>query len=620
MNEQYTWIDIITKLYKNLHTSDRVMHIAKESDKRRDRVCKYLERLERVQKKVVESKSKGGLAFLKEYYYDLYVIKSENIPDRFYENEIRLMKERGYGDIELTPERKHLLETQIIEDQRKSLEPWIDYFLFDEEAQGYEIWEKYWVFQGVQQLGKYDKGNHKFSKRDITTVYPFPPVDKEAVFETVKLMEEYIKNKTSDEEIKSALGQGNFKTLYEYSIKQIMLKDVEKLNTIDGRWIKYDQGSDYNILRDSLQGYYTGWCTAAGDNFAKSQLANGDFYVYYTMNENGEAKVPRIAIRMEGHNIIGEIRGIVKDQNMEQEMIPIIEEKLKEFPDRDKYYKKEHDMKYLTSIDNKVKKGMILSKEELRFLYEIDSKIEGFGCEKDPRIERIQRKRDKLEDYSIIFDCDKSQVSDNIDDIINGKGITVFVGNIIFRELTNANGLILPEIIGGSLYLDGLISIEGLVLPKTISGCLSLWCLTSTQGLILPKTMGGGLILGSLTSAEGLILPKTFGGNLYLDGLTSTKGLVLPKTIGGSLSLEKLTSTDGLVLPEVIGSNLYLGSLKSAKGLVLPQIVGGGVYLEGISNEEYTMLKEIYSETICFRNRRKEMEDMNGLFRKPPRL
>ena len=55
------------------------------------------------------------------------------------------------------------------------------------------MWEKYWVFQGIVGLGKYNKETHKFSKRDESTVYAFPNLDREAVFNTLKLMEEYIK-------------------------------------------------------------------------------------------------------------------------------------------------------------------------------------------------------------------------------------------------------------------------------------------------------------------------------------------------------------------------------------------------------------------------------------------
>ncbi|MCI9084028.1 MAG: hypothetical protein HFH46_00225 [Bacilli bacterium] len=611
MQERNQWIDIITKMYQDLHTSGRVMHVSKESDKKRDRIINYFDRLEEVHKKVIQAKSESALKMLKQFYYDLYIIKPENIPETYFENEQRIMRERGYGDIELTEERKNILIDQIIEDQKASLEPWIEYFLFDEESESYEMWERYWAFQGLQKLGKYDKEKQKFSKRDKTTVYPFPPVERQAIFTTIHLMEEYIKNKKAEEEIKSALGEGNFKTLYEYSIRQIMQKGEKKNpRTNEGKWIKYEQGSDYNILRNSLQGYYTGWCTAAGENFAKSQLQNGDFYVYYTLDENNEPKVPRIAIRMEGHNTIGEIRGIANDQNMEPEMMPILNEKLKEFPDRDKYYKKEYDMQRLTTIDNKVKKGFELDKEDLKFLYEIEDKIEGFGYGKDPRIEEIKSQRNLKKDFANIYNCKEEEIGTCIEDL-NNPNIKVYVGDLNLSYLTNAKGLVLPQIINGNLYLNRLTSAEGLVLPQIINGNLYLNSLTSAEGLVLPQIINGNLHLSGLTSAKGLdlpetlngyldlrrltsaeelILPQIINGNLYLSGLTSAEGLILPKTLNGGLSLDGLTSAEGLVLPETLNGGLSLDSLTSAKGLVLPKTINGYLSLDSLTSAEGLVL------------------------------
>ncbi len=51
---------------------------------------------------------------------------------------------------------------EVIDDQKKTLDKWIEYFLYDEESKSYEMWEKYWVFQGLQNLGKYDKETGKF--------------------------------------------------------------------------------------------------------------------------------------------------------------------------------------------------------------------------------------------------------------------------------------------------------------------------------------------------------------------------------------------------------------------------------------------------------------------------
>ena len=565
------WIDIISKMYKDLHNSERVLHVSKESDKKRERLLNYFNRLEKIHKRVSESKNKSDEKLLKGFYYDLYVIKPEDIPESYFQNQVKLARERGYGNIRLTNEDKKRMTDQVIEDQKHSLDKWIEYFLYDEESKSYEMWEKYWVFQGLQNLGKYDKATYKFSKRDKTTVYPFPPVEREFIFTTLHLMEDYIKDKKGDEEIKSALGSGNFKILYEYVIKQSMLKDKLQSNTTSGKWVKYEQGSDYNILRDSLQGYYTGWCTAAGENFAKSQLAGGDFYVYYSFDNNGEAKIPRIAIRMDGKNKIGEIRGIADRQNMEPEMMPILEEKLKEFPDRDKYLKKEHDMKLLTLIDKKVNNNIELTLDELKFLYEIDSKIEGFGYEKDPRINEIKNKRNIKKDCALIFDVKEEEVALSQEEWEeNQNKFKIFVSDLYLYGLTSADGLVLPQSVVGNLFLDNLTSAEGLVLPQNIGGNLDLRSLDSAVGLVLPQNIGGDLYLYSLASAEGLVLPQSIGGDLYLNGLTSAKGLILPQSVGGNLFLDNLTSADGLVLPQNVGGNLDLWYLTSAEGLILP--------------------------------------------------
>ena len=602
MNEKSMWLDIITKLYRDLHMSDRVMHRSKESDKKRDRIrskesdkkrdriLNYFDRLEEIHQKISKSKREGDLKLLKKFYYNLYVIKPEDIPNSYFEHEKQIMRERGYGNIEITPERRQTLINQIIEDQKDSLDKWIEYFLFDEESKSYEIWKKYWLFQGLQQLGKFNKETGKFSKRDKHTVYPFPPVEREAVFNTLKLMEEYIKDKKGDSEIRSALGSGNFKTLYEYSIKMIMNKGEKQSNTTLGKWVKYEQGSDYHKLRDSLQGYYTGWCTAAGENFAKGQLENGDFYVYYTLDENGEAKVPRIAIRMNGHDEIGEIRGIANDQNMESEMMPILDKKLEEFPDRDKYKKKEYDMQLLTTIDNKVQKGYDLTIEELRFLYEVDSQIEGFGYETDPRIDKIKWKRNQADDLRKVL-----------------KDVKKFAGDLDLSSLTSIEDLTLPQVVGGCLCLSGLRCAEGLKLPKYVRyalilsgltsakglelpeyvGDLYLESLTSAEGLRLPEYIEGELDLSGLTNAKGLKLPEHVGGSLYLSGLTNAKGLKLPEYIGGSLWLNSLTSTEGLDLSNTsIGDSLYLNSLTSTKGLILPKHMGGYLDLSSLTNAE----------------------------------
>ena len=595
--ETIGWIDIIFKMYKQSHPhGSEIVKDASSRTEVRERLLDYFNRLEEVHKRVAESKSKTGENMLKNFYYDLYVIKPENIPEAYFQNQVRIARERGMGNITLTEEDRKRYADAAIEDQKLTLDKWIDYFLYDEEGKSWEMWEKYWVFQGLQSLGKYDKETKKFAKRDDTTVYPFPPVEKECISATIHLMEEYVKSKNGDEEIKSALGRGDFKQLYEYSIKQSMLKGEYQSKTTEGEWVKYEQGSDYHVLRDSLQGYYTGWCTAAGESFARDQLAGGDFYVYYSLDENGDAKVPRIAIRMDGKDRIGEIRGIADGQNMESEMMPILNKKLDEFPDKDNYLKRVHDMELLTLIDKKSSHGKELSVDEIRFLYEIDGKIIGFGYKEDPRINEIKQKRNKAKDYTLMFKYSKDFNRDlDLSGLTSAEGLDLSGANIAgyldLSGLTSTEGLDLSGAhIGRFLILSSLTSVEGLDLSGTnIKSYVDLGGLISAKGLDLSGAHIGSLNLSSLTSVEGLDLSGTHIVSLNLRGLTSAKDLDLSGAhIGEYVVLSSLTSAEALNLSGAnVGRYLNLSGLTNAEGLDLSGVnIGGYLDLSGLTSAE----------------------------------
>lgn len=188
-------------------------------------------------------------------------------------------------------------------------------------------------------------------------------------------------------------------------------------------------------LVKALNGKNTGWCTAS-ESTAKAHLAGGDFYVYYSYDSQGQPTIPRVAIHMEGGNIV-EVRGRTKEQNLDPYITHVVDKKLKEFSDGEKYKKKVRDMKMLTAI---AKKENDLTIEELRFLYEIDSKIEGFGYQRDPRIEEIRKQRDIKEDLRRIFNCTKEQIVLN-DNELNNNTVIVY-GNL---NLENSQITSLPE-------------------------------------------------------------------------------------------------------------------------------------------------------------------------------
>ena len=79
-----------------------------------------------------------------------------------------------------------------------------------------------------------------------------------------------------------------------------------------------------------MQGHGTGWCTA-GESTANMQLQGGDFYVYYTRDEDGKDTVPRVAVRMQ-EGTVAEVRGVNAAQELEPVMADITSERLQDLP------------------------------------------------------------------------------------------------------------------------------------------------------------------------------------------------------------------------------------------------------------------------------------------------
>ena len=84
--------------------------------------------------------------------------------------------------------------------------------------------------------------------------------------------------------------------------------------------------------------------------------------------------------------------------------------------------------------------------------------------------------------------------------------------------------------------------------------------------------------LSGLTTAEGLVLPENIGGFLYLNRITAAENLVLPQNIGGDLYLDALISIEGITLPQYVGGYIhnqhYIYSLEEFKTLQQEKING----------------------------------------------
>jgi hypothetical protein len=624
------------------HEQERLRRSGEEmSQKPADKLADWMKILEHTH--IEHRDDPRVLERIKRYYHRKHVtITLEDIPQSYWNNRAEIMIRQGYGgDMEQQAVQKHTWrddqgnehidyifpkelkerELEVIRNnQERSLNKWLDY-LTSQDAP-YPMWAKYWAFTSILKMGKYDKretenGKERagFQKRDKSTTNSYPLLNPRALAKTVgamtallearkkvqaekqkpkdqrdrELLKLQINNeskKLNDQEFASLLSSENFTKIYAQFLLEIPQYSTEGLKQTTGEWKMFPQGSDPAELVKSLEGYPLEWCTADLDT-AKTQLEGGDFYVYYSHNEDGEPVIPRLAIRMQGkHEIAEPPRGIALDQNIDPYIHPVLDEKLTEFGKEGELYKKRiTDMDKLTGIWEKNRANQKLTREDLRFLYEFDSKIEGFGYQTDPRIQEIISGRNVKVDISTITGFRQDQISTTQEEALAG-GIEYHYSDLNLYSLSSAEGLTFPSSIGGNLDLGSLSSAEGLTFPSSIGGNLDLGSLSSAEGLTLPSSIGGNLHLDNLSSAEGLTLTSSIGGDLYLNSLSSAEGLTLPSSIGGSLYLGSLSSAEGLTLPSSIGGNLHLDNLSSAEGLTLTSSIGGNLHLDNLSSAE----------------------------------
>lgn len=395
----------------------RAVEQAKQKDQetphtKEDRIAAYLNRLDTL---FSEPRSFG---LLKHKLFERYVTKPDDIPESYWKLQEQITRERGQaGDWErASDEEKAEVKRQTVEgvlsDQQASLEQWIDYLASADSQIPKDI--KYWIFRSILGLTEYDKEKKEFPRRSRGTVKQFPDINYEALgyvvdslgkkFQGTELEFEY--DIQADERVafQQALDKKDFAKLYAWANELHNPIPEHLLAVTDGEWRLYQQGGDARLLSQSIRGKGTGWCTA-GEQTATKQLEGGDFHVFYSLDDEGKPTIPRIAIREENGKIV-EVRGVAFKQNLDSYMPPVLAEKLKDFPDGDQYLKKDADMQRLTQIEAKTKKKEPLTKEDLTFLYEIDSPIEGFGYRKDPRIVELLQGRDTEEDIKILCGYD----------------------------------------------------------------------------------------------------------------------------------------------------------------------------------------------------------------------
>jgi hypothetical protein len=390
-------------LREQKHTDEKVPNDPAE------RIEVYMDRLENIFLNPDERKRERNLEMFRGKIYDALIIKRENFPESYFELQKRVARERGQA-VEEIPEnvRERMIDTAI-EDQKASLDAWMEYLTSNDAV--YPAWFKYYAWSQVIKLSQFDKERGEFKKRTATTVAPFPDIYREPLAQIADLYER-VKDNNKDSEARREFDK-KFPALYAELIAKSLAASMENREEVRGQWVKYEQGDDAAAekLFESLEGKGTGWCTA-GRSTAETQIESGDFYVYYTNDASGNPIQPRLAIRMESNNRIGEIRGILPHQGVEPVMQESLDAKLQEFgTEADAYRKKSEDMRLLTTLEHKRENNQPFTKNDLVFLYEINAIIEGFGYQRDPRVQELRAERNPDEDMLVIFECTRDQIA-----------------------------------------------------------------------------------------------------------------------------------------------------------------------------------------------------------------
>lgn len=412
---------------------------------------------------------------IKSLYLKNYVLSSNDVPESFFTNFMaRAIREGRKEDANLSATQRTQLANNISNDQRVSLKEWLD-FMFDEDSKLYPMWIKFWALSNVINMGTFSHDTGTYSQRSKNQYAPYPELNREAfalVVDAVlkKLNQENLES-IKDKEMLSRLEGLSFSKLYGRQMSLSSAQNPKNMKITEGQWVKFSQGSDANKLYLSLNGRSTGWCIA-GKATAEFMLKEGDFHIYFTKNEHNEFVIPRIAIRFVGQNI-REVRGIYTYQNLDPflSMTPILANKLDEFGvAADKFNRAQDDIERLARILQEAIDGVDISLEDLRFMYEIDRKIEGLGQKPDPRIRQyIHYSRDVKFDLVRIFNFryKQDEISLTTEEALSKKS-RLHYGDLEYLDATQLSEVHVPEVVLGELNMPKLKSAHSLTFPRLV--------------------------------------------------------------------------------------------------------------------------------------------------------
>lgn len=373
-----------------------------------------------------------------------------------------------------------------------------------------------------------------------------------------------------------------------------MIKDKNMCE--EGKWVSYTNESDSKKLLESLYEHNSFWAIEYSSFIKNHGLNNEKIYIYYTKDKDNRYTCPRISI-LTKNGEISRISGAAPYGNIESEMEMILEKKIDEFPYNEEYKKIIKELQIFTKIYFKWANKEDLNKNDLRFLYEIEHKINFVGYKDDDRINEIINTRDIKKDLSIIFDCDIEQISLTRKEALKGDIIAHF-GNLDLSDLDDITDVKFPKYILGNLYLNNLKKLKNTILPSYVLYDIDLGNIKSAENIIFPEYVGGCLYLNSMEIFKNIKLPTIVGKSLGLDSVINLSGTKLPKSIGVTLGLTELKSLENVELPKFIGANIRIDNILEMKNVIFPRKIEGTFSAINLKKIENSILPDIIGENL----------------------
>lgn len=174
----------------------------------------YIARLENIFLNPDVKVRQRNISLLRDGVYDKLIIKKENVPESYFELQKQIARDQGHGDIEISKEQRDRMIQVVIEDQKASLDAWIDYFSSDDAV--YPTWFKYFAFKNIIKLSQFDKTLNKFKDRTDSTIAPFPDIYREPLAQLSDKYENYL----ADPKLKNDL---DYKVFIEKNLELYIL-------------------------------------------------------------------------------------------------------------------------------------------------------------------------------------------------------------------------------------------------------------------------------------------------------------------------------------------------------------------------------------------------------------